>query len=721
MRRAPEAPLGPSWPEGRFQRLGLLTLLTAIYVAAGKLGLALAYVHTNASAVWPPTGLALAALLLFGWRIWPAILVGAFLVNLTTAGTVATSAAIAAGNTIEAVVGASLVRRFADGTRVFNSVRGVLKFVVLAGVLSTAISATAGTTTLAAAGLAPWSDFQRIWLTWWLGDATGALVLTPVLVLAAVEPAIAWNGRRVAEALLLLAGLGLTGALVFHRSDPPPSTFLCVPFPFWAAFRYGRREAATATLLLSVLAVWGTVRGYGPYARASTNDTLLFLQVFMGGLTVMGLIVAAVVAERQRVEHELRAARDDLEATVATRTESLSEAVRALEREVVERTRAEHELRESEQRMRGLLEAAPDAMVVVDDRGAIVEVSAQVEKMFGHARTDLVGRPVEILVPESFRERHTSHRGVYSSDPRTRAMGEGLELYALRRDGTQFPVEISLSPVPTDRGLLVMAAIRDITERKVVETRIRRMNVELERRVHARTAELERSNEALKQFAYAASHDLQEPLRTMGNYAELVSRRYRGRIDDEADVFLGFVVDGAEWMHQLLQGLLEYARVDTRAAATSPKPMDRALEQALVNLRAAIADTGARVDSGPLPVAPADDVQMVQLFQNLIGNAIKFRRPGVAPEVRVEVAERGSDWEFAVRDNGIGIDLRHAERIFAIFQRLHRRQEYPGAGVGLAICKKIVERHGGRIWVEAAPGIGCTFRFTLPRLTQEST
>jgi PAS domain S-box-containing protein len=441
----------------------------------------------------------------------------------------------------------------------------------------------------------------------------------------------------------------------------------------------------------------------------------------MGGLTVMGLIVAAVVAERQRVEHELRAARDDLEATVATRTESLSEAVRALEREVVERTRAEHELRESEQRMRGLLEAAPDAMVVVDDRGAIVEVSAQVEKMFGHARTDLVGRPVEILVPESFRERHTSHRGVYSSDPRTRAMGEGLELYALRRDGTQFPVEISLSPVPTDRGLLVMAAIRDITERKVVETRIRRMNVELERRVHARTAELERSNEALKQFAYAASHDLQEPLRTMGNYAELVSRRYRGRIDDEADVFLGFVVDGAEWMHQLLQGLLEYARVDTRAAATSPKPMDRALEQALVNLRAAIADTGARVDSGPLPVAPADDVQMVQLFQNLIGNAIKFRRPGVAPEVRVEVAERGSDWEFAVRDNGIGIDLRHAERIFAIFQRLHRRQEYPGAGVGLAICKKIVERHGGRIWVEAAPGIGCTFRFTLPRLTQEST
>jgi light-regulated signal transduction histidine kinase (bacteriophytochrome) len=246
------------------------------------------------------------------------------------------------------------------------------------------------------------------------------------------------------------------------------------------------------------------------------------------------------------------------------------------------------------------------------------------------------------------------------------------------------------------------------------------MNTELERRVRERTAELERSNEALKQFAYAASHDLQEPVRTMGNYAEILARRYRGRLDADADEFLGFVVDGAGWMHQLLQGLLEYSRVEIRPAAKAPTQMDTALEQALGNLGAAIAETGARVTSGPLPFAPADDLQMVQLFQNLVGNAIKFRRPDVPPEVRVDVTTRDSEWVFAVRDNGIGIDLRHANRIFAIFQRLHRRQEYPGAGVGLAICKKIVERHGGRIWVESPQEGGTAFLFTLPRASQEA-
>ena len=294
------------WSDRAGARVGLIALLTIVYVIAGKLGLALAYVHANASAVWPPTGIALAALLVFGGRVWPAVLLGALIVNLTTAGTVVTSAAIAGGNTLEALIGAALVNRFAGGSRAFDSVRGILKFAVLAAGIATTISATVGTTTLAVAGLAQWSEYERIWLTWWLGDATGALVLAPVLVLAAVDPAMRWNVRKLGEALILLAGLAITGIAVFQRRDPPPTTFLCVPFPLWAAFRFGRREAAIATLLLSVLAVWGAVRGVGLFARTSMNDSLLLLQVFMGGLTVTCLIVATVVSESQRVERDSR-------------------------------------------------------------------------------------------------------------------------------------------------------------------------------------------------------------------------------------------------------------------------------------------------------------------------------------------------------------------------------------------------------------------------------
>jgi PAS domain S-box-containing protein len=718
---SPKAAPGLSLPEHPAGRVAILAVLTILYFVAGKIGLALAFVHANASAVWPPTGIALAAFLLFGHRVWPSILVGAFLVNLTTAGTPATSAAIAVGNTLEGWIGAHLVFRFASGCRAFDRVRDILRFTVLAALLATTVSATIGTTTLAVAGSAAWASFRHIWITWWLGDATGALVLAPVLVLAAVEPRPRWDLWKAGEAVLLFGGLVAAGFVVFHRMDPPPIMFACIPFPLWAAFRFGKREATAATLVLSILAVWGTLPGYGPFARPTPNESLLLLQVFMAGLSMMNLVVAAVVSSGQRVEHELRVARDELENTVSARTESLSQAVRALEHEVHERRRAEQELRESEVRMRGLLEAAPDAMVVVDATGTITEISAQVRKVFGYARNELIGQSVELLVPEAFRRDHARHRRGFSGDPRTRAMGEGLELHALRRDGTEFPVEISLSPVRSDEELLVMAAIRDITERKLVEQKIRRLNAELERRVHERTAELERSNEALKQFAYAASHDLQEPVRTMGNYAELLARRYRGRLDPDADEFLGFVVDGAEWMHQLLQGLLEYSRVQTRPPVAAPAPMERALEKAVGNLGAAIAETGAHVTSGALPAVTADDLQMVQLFQNLVGNAIKFRRPGVPPKVRVEATSRDSEWVFAVRDNGIGIDLRHAERIFAIFQRLHRRQEYPGAGVGLAICRKIVERHHGRIWVEANPDGGTTFVFSLPREAGEAS
>lgn len=293
------------------REVGLLTGLAALYFVSAKLGLRLAFLQASATPVWPNTGLALATMLILGARVWPAVLVGAFLANITTAGSVATSLGIALGNTLEALVGAYLVKRFASGRRAFESAGDVVRFALLAAVLSTAISATFGVTSLALGGFARWPDYGLIWLTWWLGDAVGDLVVAPVVLLWYARPLVRWPRARALEAAALLVGLGLVGLVVFGGLFPSrvkdyPLEFACIPFFLWAAVRFRAREAATATLVLSAIAIWGTVRGYGPFVRSSANESLVLLQAFMGVVSVMTLILVAAVSERKRVEAQLR-------------------------------------------------------------------------------------------------------------------------------------------------------------------------------------------------------------------------------------------------------------------------------------------------------------------------------------------------------------------------------------------------------------------------------
>jgi diguanylate cyclase (GGDEF)-like protein len=293
--------------------------LAVVYFVAAKLGLRLAFVNPSATAVWPPTGIALAAFLIVGARAWPAIFLGAFLANVTTAGSIATSIGIALGNTLEGWLGAALVGRFAAGRQAFSRPRNAFRFAVLAAAVSTAVSATFGVTSLALGGFAPWTAFWHIWLTWWLGDGAGSLVVAPVVLLWAENWRIQWTRRQAAEAAALLASLLLVGLLVFGGQFPNasknyPLEFLCIPVLLWAAFRFGARETATLILLLSVIAIRGTLRGFGPFARETQNESLLLLQAFIAVIAVTKLIVAAVVAERRRMEGHLRdlAVRDPL-------------------------------------------------------------------------------------------------------------------------------------------------------------------------------------------------------------------------------------------------------------------------------------------------------------------------------------------------------------------------------------------------------------------------
>jgi len=376
--------------------------------------------------------------------------------------------------------------------------------------------------------------------------------------------------------------------------------------------------------------------------------------------------------------------------------------VTAAIRDISVRKEAEKHLARMEGRYRGLLEAAPDAMVVVNQKGDIVLLNVQAEKQFGYHRDELVGQRMKNIIPAGFAERLIADALRSTEDALAQQIGTGIEITGKRKDGTEFPIEIMLSPLESAEGVLVTAAIRDITMREVAEAHLL-----------YKVEELNRSNEELGQFAYIASHDLQEPLRMVASYTQLLARRYKGRLDSDADEFITFAVDGANRMQRLIQDLLAYSRVGTKGKELLETSSEEALQRALLNLRGAIADSGALVTHDLLPAVLADETQLVQLFQNLVGNAIKYQNPGV-PRIHISAIKNGGGrWTFSVRDNGLGIDPQYFERIFVMFQRLHKREEFAGTGIGLAICKKIVERHGGEISVQSQPGKGSTFSFAL--------
>jgi PAS domain S-box-containing protein len=348
-----------------------------------------------------------------------------------------------------------------------------------------------------------------------------------------------------------------------------------------------------------------------------------------------------------------------------------------------------------------LIDWVPTAIIIVDGQGRIALCNAQASRLFGYTAAEILGQMIDILMPDRFRSGHLGLRTGFVQDPKTRPMGAGRDLFGLRKDGTEFPIEIGLNPITTGEGLFVVSAIADISERK-------------------RQAEvLERSNMELQRFALLASHDLQTPMRSIASFVQLLQSTYADKLDSQANDWISRTQQSVRHLQILIQDLLEYSRVDSQAHPFQRVSIRDVFDHALLLLDASVRESGAEVICGELPVVTGDRSQLVQLMQNLIGNALKYRNKK-PPHIHVSAEQRGNEWIIAVRDNGIGIAPKYHQKIFEIFQRLHDQQEYPGTGIGLAVCRRVVERHGGRIWVESEAGRGSVFHFTLRTGTVKS-
>jgi two-component system cell cycle sensor histidine kinase/response regulator CckA len=675
-------------------------VLTLLYVILGKLGLLLAFVHASATPVWPPSGLALAALLLHGPRLWPGVLFGAFLVNITTAGTLGSTLGITLGNTLEALIGMYLVNRFANGVTAFARAQDVFVF-ALAAVCSTALGATIGATSLAGLGQAAWDEYGFIWLTWWLGDAAGQLVVAPLLILWALSPRPQWTlqqWREGAWLVLVLVGIGgiLFGGLLPMQNYP--LSFLTVPVLVWAGFRFGARETVTAVCLLSGFALWGTLTGRGPFLTGSPNESLLMLQAFMAVISVMSLALTGAVSENQRAHAALRQVKEDLDRRVQERT-------KALEAEIVERKRAEDILQEKSRLLTQAQHVAGIGSWTWDMSSDTVTWSEELYQLYG-------------VSPPEFTPTYAGYLSLVDPEDRAnvkRLVDESARSGAplqydhriIHRDGTVRIMRCRGEVVRDEHGnpIQMVGVNQDITESRQLENQLYQAQ----------------KMEAIGRLAGGIAHDFNNMVMGIMGFADLLLANLEPHSAHRQHVEQ--IRIAGEQARLLTARLLAFSR----RQVLQPKVLDlneliRHLERLLAILIGE--DIELTTDLEPsLERVKADAGQLEQVIINLAINArdamptggrlvIETRNVRITPP---SLVEPGSYVTLTVRDTGCGMDKQTRSHLFEPF--FTTKGKGKGTGLGLSTVYGIVKQSAGQISVESEPGEGSTFTIHLPATT----
>ncbi len=693
-----------------FKNTAIFTSLLAIYFVTGKLGLKLAFLNASVTAVWPPTGIAIAAFLLFGYRVWPSIFTGAFLVNITTAGSVAACLGVSAGNTLEGIIGAYFINRFANGRRAFERPQDILKFAVLAGMLSTMVSATMGVGSLFLGGFVKPVNCGPTWLTWWLGDMAGDFMMAPLIILWAEDARFQWEPKKYLEALFVIGSLCLVSWVVFWGVYPLqiknyPLEFLTFPIILWTIFRFGRRETAVTTFLLFIIATSGTLYGFGPFIQQSLNEALLLLQAYLGFVSISALIVAAVVSQRKTAEQALL---------------YLSSIVKSSE----------------------------DAILGKTLKGIITSWNKGAERMYGYTAEEIIGSPASRIVPLEY---------LSEVDPilERLAQGEVIEQFETKRlckDGTVIDVSITLSPILDPAGKVVGASAiaRNITERKKLETQkkeqaqaLEKSNLQLARRekimkslledlqasktlLEEQKRSLQEVNERLEslgklkdEFVATASHELRTPLTVIREGISLIHDRILGPINEEQYEFLTAVDENIDRLTGLIDNILDLAKIEAGRLALVRKRVSvgNLIQSSIENYQNAAGKRKIRVEIAQVPDVFADPNRILQVLWNLFSNAVKFTKDNGTIIFKVENQPDGFV-AVSIEDNGVGITKEDLPKLFQKFSQVGKKLSH-GTGLGLALCKEITELHKGNIWATTELGRRSQFIFNLPVYTKE--